>query len=212
MSFPAAANVGPEPIEMHIHLAQEDVHCVIKGDEAIVTGTFTFDRHPDGFNIPVLYLPVYAAEGTPTKEMLPEFTVDGKKLKVHFVEKNWENNYKIKSFGKLQQLEGQRVYWFYVSGLPHQPATTAEESPRQITLKIRYAQKLSNHKFIYTPLIPNQKKGKDYGSITVSADRKLTLLDSDKHSFVEKGGQYVIDPSDKRSIVVSVDKPTTKIP
>ena len=209
---PALANVAPEPIEMHVHLAHEDVHCDIKGDEAVVTGTFIFDRHPEGFNIPVLYLPVYAVEGTPVKQMMPTFTVDGRKLKVHFVEKSWENNHNIKAFGQLPQIEGQRVYWFYVSDLPSYPVTTADEKPRQTTLKIRYTQKLSNNKFIYTPLIPNQKKDKDYGSITVSADRPLRLLDAEKHSYEVAKKKLIIDPSDKRGIIVEVAKPVPKIP
>ena len=115
-------------------------------------------------------------------------------------------------FGELPQIEGQRVYWFYVSDLPQFPATTAGEKPHQTTLKIRYTQKLSNDKFIYTPLIPNQKKDQDYGSITASADRKLTLLDSSKHSFVEEEGKFIIEPSDKRAIIVQVVKAGDKLP
>ena len=87
----ASANLAPEPIEMHTHLAHEDVHCVIKGDEAVVTGTFIFDRHPEGFNIPVLYLPVYAVEGTPVKQVQPEFIVEGKKITVSFIDEERES-------------------------------------------------------------------------------------------------------------------------
>ena len=185
---------------------------MISGDEAEVTGTFTFDQHEEGFAISVLYLPVYAKEGTPVKDMLPDFTIDGKKLKAHFIEKKWESNHHIKRFGEMPQIEGQRVYWFYISDMPQTYITSADDKPRQTTLKIRYTQKLSGDKFIYTPLIPNQKKGKDYGSITVSADRKLTLLHSEKHDFVEEGGKFIIEPSDKRGIVVKVAKPVPKLP
>jgi len=208
----ANANVAPDPVEMHFHLAHEEVLCAIEGDQAVVTGTFTFDRHPEGFNVPVLYLPVYAVEGTPVKEMMPTFTMNDQKLDVHFVEKRWENNYNIKKFGDLPQLEGQRVYWFYVPNLPQFPVTSADDTPRQTTLKIRYTQKLAGGKFIYTPLIPKQQEGKDYGSITVSADRPLTLIDADKHSFEKDGDKFVVDPSDKRGIIVEVAKVAPKLP
>ena len=248
MTASAFANLSPDPVEMHVHLAHEDVHCVIKEDEAVITGTFTFDRQPQGFNVPVLYLPVYAEEGTPVKQMMPTITVDGVKMDIHLVQKRWENNEDIRKFGQLPQMEGQRVYWFYVNALVRQAApidwelerrharrqaapidwelelkgkrnaepgddepvevriAEVEPEPAQLTVKIRYHQKLSKGKFIYTPLIPNQKKDKDYGSITVSADRKLTLLDADKHSFVEEKGKFIIEPSHKHAIVVQAAK------
>ena len=98
-------------------------------------------------------------------------------------------------FGELPQIEGQRVYWFYVSDLPQFPATTAADKPRQTTLKIRYTQKLSNGKFIYTPLIPkanqvNRQGGvsKKFGTITLRAQpasaTEMSLL---RTTFDEQG-------------------------
>ena len=118
----------------------------------------------------------------------------------------WEGTLPVASFGKLPQLEGQEVYWFLVPHVPQQPEKT------EMTLEIRYNQELSNGKFIYTPLIPGMKKDHDYGSISLSGDRPLTLLDPDKHDFVMDGEKIVVHPSDKRGIVVEVGEVQDKLP
>ena len=208
----ALANLAIPQVEIHTYLVHEDVHCEIKGDEAIVTGTFTYEsKHLDYLDLN-LYLPVYAKQGTPVEQMKPEIKMHGKALEVKFIKKQWESHSDITSFGKLPQLEGQRVYWFLAPHIPQLPVTNAEDKPQKLLAQIRYTQKLSNGKFIYTPLIPKQKKGVDYGSITVSADRPLKLQNSESHDFIEKDGKFVIEPSDKRGIVVEVATAKPSIP
>ena len=142
-------------------------------------------------------------------------TMGEQKLKVVLVPA--KNEYKldrnITDFGKLPQIEGQRVYWFMVPHVPQQPDLTYDEqSGKTFSLKIRYTQKLSHDQFIYTPLIPKQDKNKDYGSITITADKPLMLIDEDKHEFEKGHRKYVVEPSDKRGIVVQVAKVTPQIP
>ncbi len=235
----AKANLAIPHLEVHSQLVSEAVEVEITGDKAEVTGTFTYTKPKEAYFDLKLYLPVYAQEGTPVKQIQPEIFMGEKKLEVYPVidmkidiahptvtprptTKDNDSGLDISQFyggltvdsniadfGELPQLEGQRVYWFMVPHVPQYPVLTGNDVTKDFSLKIRYTQKLSNNKFIYTPLIPKQKKEVDYGSISVSADRKLSLLDSNKHSFVEKEGKLIIDPSDKRAIVVELAKAKT---
>lgn len=202
----ANANLALPHIEIHSQLAQEQVDIKITGDQGEVTGTFKYIKTVEDYYDLTLYLPVYAKEGTPVKDFTPDIHFGDQKLEVVFVKKEWEQERDIRDFGSLPQVEGQRVYWFMIPHVPQQP------EQKEFTLKIRYTQKLAGGKFIYTPLIPKQLEGKDYGSITISADRPLTLIDADKHSFEKDGDKFVVDPSDKRGIIVEVAKVAPKFP
>lgn len=210
----AGANLALPHVEVHSRLAHEEVEVKITGDTAEVTGTFSYTLPPGWYSDLKLYLPVYAAEGTPVEDFTPDITLEEQKLDVRFIKKEWEKGSDdIKAFGELPQLEGQRVHWFMVPHVPQQPALTEKEKGiKKFILKIRYTQKLSHDKFIYTPLIPNEVKQLDYGTITVSADKPLMLIDEDQHVFEKVKRKYVIKPSDKRAIIVQVAKVTPQIP
>lgn len=206
----SAAHANPRipDREIHAQLVHEEVDIRIAGDQAKVTGIYKFKNDARDFVNLMIYLPVYAKEGTPVEEMKPVFALPAGALQeARFIKAEWEKlDGNIKAFGELPQIEGQRVYWFMVPYLSQKPNQT------EFTLNITYSQKLTGEKFIYTPLIPNQKKDHDYGSISISADRALSLKDSDKHDFVKKGSKLVIHPADKRAIIVSVAKPAQKLP
>ena len=204
----ALANLALPQVEMHSQLTHEEVNVEIKGDEAVVTGTFKFSKESlkEYYDL-TFYLPVYAVEGTAVEKMQPTITMDGKALEVVFVKKEWENARKIREFGEMPQLEGQRVYWFLIPHVAQQP------EQKELTIKISYKQSLSNNKFIYTPLIPHQKESKDYGGITITADRPYKLVDVEKHSVASpKEGVLVVEPSDKRAIIVECEKVVPKLP
>lgn len=209
----AQANLALPHVEVHSQLAHEQVEIKIAGDRGEVTGTFSYTTPEGWYSDLKLYLPVYAAEGTPVDAFRPETHLGDQKLDVVFVKKEWETDRNITDFGVLPQIEGQRVHWFMVPHVPQQPSLTEGEAEnKKVMLKICYTQKLSNGKFIYTPLIPKQQKDKDYGDITVSADRPLTLLDADTHRFVSNDDKLVVEPSDKRAIVVEVAKGKANLP
>ena len=204
----AQANPRIVSVEVHAQLLHEEVDVRIEKEVATVSGTYKFKNDSRGYVNLQIYLPVYAKEGTPEEQMRPVFKIDGEQeLKARFIKAEWEKSDRnIKSFGELPQLEGQRVYWFLVPYIAQQPGQ------KDFTLGITYKQQLSGDKFIYTPLIPKQMKDHDYGSITLSADRPLKLVDSGKHDFVEKDGKLVVEPSDKRGIVVEAAKVKAKLP
>ena len=202
------ANPRIPDVEIHAQLVHEEVEVNIEHNTAKVSGIYKFKNDARDFVNLQIYLPVYAKKGTPEEQMRPEFKMNGKQvLQARFIKAEWEKmDSNIKSFGELPQLEGQRVYWYLVPYLAQQPGQ------KDFTLQINYKQELSNDKFIYTPLIPRQKEGHDYGSITLSADRPLKLIDSDKHDFVEKDSKLVVEPNDKRGIVIEAAKVKAKLP
>ena len=201
-----AANPAIPQVEIHTYLVHEEVDITIAGDRAEVSGTYEFKNDSISYFDISIYLPVYAAKGTPQKEMKPTIRMGGKDLDVRFVEKRWEGSLPVADFGKLPQLEGQEVYWFLVPHVPQQPEKT------EMTLEINYTQKLSKGKFIYTPLIPGMKKDHDYGSIKLSGERGLTLIDPDKHDYVAQDGKLVVEPAHKRAIVVELVMDGEKLP
>ena len=212
---PLLANLALHPEEVDYHLEKEKVEVAIKKDLAEVTGTFTFHAEKAGQHSYAnhnfdLYLPVYAAEGTPTDEIMPSMTMAGKELKVTALRPDIKpKKVSIKQgFGLMPKVEGQRVYWFWTHVRERNSYKKGETIPDHYTVKIHYKQKLAGGKFIYTPLISKQKEGKDYGSITLSADRPMTLIDAKQHDFKKQGESLVVEPSHKREIVVQLaDKP-----
>lgn len=121
-------------------------------------------------------------------------------------------------FKGMPQLEGQVVHWFVIE-VPslHTLHTTASElddviKPTTFELTMSYKQKLSNGKFIYTPLIPQQKQGHDYGFISLAAGRPLELLNADKHKSEHKDGKIIVKPSHMGGIVVQVALEGDKVP
>jgi hypothetical protein len=71
-----------------------------------------------------------------------------------------------------------------------------------IQAEITYDQALADGKFIYTPIIPKEEKGKDYGSISISADLPLSLESPKTHEFEEKGRKLIVEPHHLHSIIV----------
>ena len=205
------ANLALHPEEVDFHLEKEEVKITIKKDLAEVTGTFTFhaekaDEHSYANHNFDLYLPVYAAEGTPTDQIMPGMTLAGKELKVTALRPDI-NPKKVslrQGFGIMPKVEGQRVYWFWTHVRERNFYKDGETIPDRYTVKIHYKQKLSEGKFIYTPLISKQKEGKDYGSITLKADRPMTLVDSKEHQFKKEGESLVVEPAHKREIIVEL--------
>lgn len=210
----AVANPIPyNPPTVTVRLYLEKVDIKIVGDVAKVSGTYNFS-HDGGDHVHFLYLPVclpvYAAKGTRVEEMTPKFKMDGDEIwePMDKLDLEQESDSKaISSFGEMPQLEGQDLQWFQIHMAPR-PRRLGD----RILIEIQYTQKLAWDKFIYTPLIPHQKEGKDYGTISVSADRPLALLDSDKHDFVQEDGKFVVKPSHKRAIVVAAGKVAGKLP
>lgn len=205
------ANLALHPEEVDFHLEEEKVDITINKDLAEVTGTFTFhaekaDQHSYACHNFNLHLPVYAAEGTPTDEIMPSMTLAGKALKVTALRPDI-NPKKVsisQGFGVMPKLEGQRVYWFWTHVRERNFYKEGETIPDRYTIKIHYKQKLAGGKLIYTPLISKQKEGKDYGSISLKADRPMTLIDAKQHDFEKQGESLVVEPSHKREIIVDL--------
>lgn len=213
-----SANLAIPHDEADSFLVREEVAVRLGEHHAEVTGSFTYhvDRVPlrtraetsADYPLLTLYLPVYAAEDADLEEIKPRVTHREKELKL---DEFWDQpnrkttilNPNAGRFGTMPQLKGQKVFWFSVSFLPLE---------RKETVSIRYRQKLSGGKFIYTPLIPKMKEGEDYGTITVSADRPIRLLDEDGHEFEKDGGTFLIQPAHKRAIVVEVGEVQEKRP
>lgn len=203
----ATANPAIPEREVHIYLTHEEVDIMIEGNEAVVSGVYNFNIDEGAFFDPSVYLPVYASKDTPAKDIKPTIEIGGEKLKVESLEDAEFVGMMAKHyFGELPRLEGQEVRWF-MAGLRE-----VTRSDKKFEMKITYKQKLSNHKFIYTPLIPAMNPNKDYGDIKISADRPIRLLDKDKHKFEEKDNTLTVDPHDKRAIVVEAAIVNRKVP
>ena len=95
--------------------------------------------------------------------------------------------------------------WFKVSVEPDHAGRD-----RTMEAKITYSQALADGKFIYTPIIPKEDKGKDYGSITLGSKSPLSLISATKHTYKEEDGKLIVEPHHLRSIVVSVSSQTSK--
>ena len=208
----------PKPVPVRMHL--EKVQIIIVGDRAKVSGTYTFLRNGafggDYFVLLPVFLPVYGAKDAPAEDMTPKYMEVSHEMPPEHWEvgdERWdemwpvqpEDNAKaIASFGQMPQLDGQVVHWFKMR-LPRMQLPVGRMSS-MITVKMEYWQKLSNGKFIYTPLLPNMKKDHDYGEITIVADRPMKLLDAEKHDFVQKEDRLVVEPFHKRAVVVELGK------
>ena len=197
-SIPAFSNVVMRLDEKSTDLKQEAVEVVITGTTAKVTGHFEFlvTSHYFDKSKYELFIPVYAAEGTDPEAIKLVLTFEGKPLAV--------SHTTGQSFGEIQSIPGQKPCWF--------TATVSADGVKPDTGKplkvgMSYSQELSNGAFIYTPLIPKEEKGKDYGSITLSAEGPLTLSDPEKHTFTKDGEKLVVDPHHTRSIIVKAAAP-----
>ena len=201
LTQPATSNLAAPMTEYEVALKQESVEVDIRGNMAKVTGTFTFVVTRSWYDEVEydLYLPVYGAPGTDPDELKPSISKRGKELTVEIVDKA--------PFEKISTLSGQEAFWFKtkVTGVELKEF----QSSKRFTIEIGYKQALSQGAFIYTPLIPKQKKGVDYGEIRFRSERGLKLREPKTHQFIEKEGKLVVEPDHTRSIVVEL---TTAFP
>lgn len=193
VAIPALANPIAVPIADQVVLDEEAVDISIDGGKATVSGVYDFAIEGAYAYKPdyEIHIPVYAAEGTKAEEITPKISLDGKDMEVTRSTETPVRN--------LPGIDGQSPVWFKatVKKAALQPKGAAK-------VKITYGQALAGDRFIYTPIIPNQHRNKDYGSITLGSTGTLELEGAEAHKFKKVGGKLIVEPHHLRAIIVKV--------
>ena len=201
----AEANLFGVREEKRLVLEKENVHIEIEGDRAHVRGTFQFDvkGNRTGLSGLDLFLPVYAEPGTDPATLnvvigLFEETGEGSDLldQEPPIRKLQVLHYKKEPpVVELPTIKGQQVFWFVTK------VRTAEMEKSGMQARIYYEQPLNDGTFIYTPIIPEQVKDRDYGSIHINSDQPLQVLGRNAY-LKDADDTLIFTPSHKEAIII----------
>ncbi len=207
MSGSAEANLWGHSLTDSIVLEKEQVAVEIKGAKATVIGTFMFtmrktrDRSK-GYH---LFLPVYASPDTDPASIkvtigVPMDAGDGQDLlepdHTPPVRTLLLTHWRKPPFEEMPTVKGQRPFWFkaYVA--------KSDLKGSKMLVKIFYEQTLSDGVFIYTPIIPDQLANHDYGTISVSADRPIEVMEKKRLQMSKENNDLAFKPVHKQAIIV----------